>query len=135
MRHSCVPGRRGGLRRGEKTLAGRLYPRLNPDELLTADRNFYSFDAWGLAAGSGAALLWRAPTGLGLPIVQVLPDGTYLSVLINPSIRGQRRRAAILATARAITGGPTGSSTPPRRTWYGSWSTTSPIARATAPQS
>jgi hypothetical protein len=31
---------------GEKTLANRLYPRLNPDELLTADRNFYSFGAW-----------------------------------------------------------------------------------------
>jgi hypothetical protein len=27
---------------GEKTLAGRLYPRLRDDELLTADRNFYS---------------------------------------------------------------------------------------------
>ncbi len=50
---------------GEKTLAMRLYPRLRADELLTADRNFYSFTAWGLAAGTGAALLWRAPTGLG----------------------------------------------------------------------
>jgi hypothetical protein len=84
---------------GEKTLAQRLYPRLRRDELLTADRGFYSFDAWGLAAGSGAGLLWRAPTGLGLPIVKVLPDGTYLSVLINPAIRGARRRAAILAAA------------------------------------
>src|SRR5829696_5524710 len=26
---------------GEKTLAHRLYPRLNPEEVLTADRNFY----------------------------------------------------------------------------------------------
>jgi hypothetical protein len=84
---------------GEKTLAKRLYSRLRTDELLTADRNFYAFDAWGLAAGSGAALLWRAPTGLGLPVVTVLSDGTYLSVLINPAIRGARRRAAILAAA------------------------------------
>ena len=44
---------------GEKTLANRLYPRLRRDELLTADRNFYSYPAWGLAAGSGAALLGR----------------------------------------------------------------------------
>ena len=49
--------------------------------------------------GSGAALLWRAPTGLGLPVVRVLPDGTYLSVLINPTIRGARRREAIMAAA------------------------------------
>ena len=85
---------------GEKTLARRLYPRLRRDELLTADRNFYSFQAWELAAGTGAALLWRAPTQLDLPIVRILPDGTYLSVLIDPAIRSARRRAAILAAAR-----------------------------------
>ncbi len=36
--------------------------------------------AWDLATRSGAVLLWRAPTGLGLPVVKVLPDGTYLGV-------------------------------------------------------
>ena len=98
MRHARVCGRRGraSYATGEKTLANRLYPRLRRDELLTADRNCYSFGAWDLATGSGAALLWRAPTQLRLPIVKVLPDGTYLSVLINPAIRGARRRAAIL---------------------------------------
>lgn len=84
---------------GEKTLANRLYPRLNPDELLTADRNFYSFGAWAAAAASGAALLWRAPTQLGLPVTQVLSDGTYLSVLINPKIRAAARRDQIMAAA------------------------------------
>lgn len=62
---------------GERTLAQRLYPRLQPDELLTADRGFYSFAAWGEAVASGAALLWRAPAGLELPLVQVLAEGTY----------------------------------------------------------
>ena len=85
---------------GEQTLAQRLYPRLRVDELLTADRGFYSFDAWSVAAGTGAALLWRAPTGLRLPVVRVLADGTYLSVLIDAAIRGKRREA-ILAAARA----------------------------------
>jgi hypothetical protein len=84
--HAFLAAEVGPMADGEKTLAKRLYPRLRPDELLTADRNFYAFDAWGLAAGSGAALLWRAPTGLGLPVVRVLPDGTYLSVLINPAV-------------------------------------------------
>lgn len=60
---------------GEKTMARRLYPRLAADELLTADRNFYSFTDWGLAVATGAALLWRAPSGLGLPVVKVLGDG------------------------------------------------------------
>jgi hypothetical protein len=31
---------------GEKTLAARLLPRLRDDELLTADRGFYSWQAW-----------------------------------------------------------------------------------------
>ena len=86
---------------GEKTLAHRLYPRLNPEEVLTADRNFYSFTAWGLATETGAALLWRAPTGLALPVVEILPDGTYLTVLINPKIRGTGRRERLLAAAPA----------------------------------
>lgn len=42
---------------GEKTLAKRLYPRLRPDELRTADRDLYRFGAWSLTTGSGAALL------------------------------------------------------------------------------
>ncbi len=68
---------------GEKTLAHRLYPRLRADELLTADRGFYSWQAWDTAAATGAALLWRAPTQLDLPVVRVLPDGTYLTVLME----------------------------------------------------
>lgn len=86
---------------GEKTLARRLYLRLRRDELLTADRNFYSYDAWDLAAGTGAALLWRAPTQLRLPVIRVLPDGTYLSVLVNPKLRGTRRDRVITAAREA----------------------------------
>ena len=103
--HAFVAAETGAWSVGEKTLANRLYQRLRRDELLTADRNFYSFEGWGLAARSGAALLWRAPTGLSLPVVRVLPDGTYLSVLINPAIRGARRRAAILAAADEVAHG------------------------------
>ena len=85
---------------GEKTLAARLLPRLRPDELLTADRGFYSWQAWDTATATGAGLLWRAPTQLELPVVRVLGDGTYHTVLITPSIRG-RRRERLLAAARA----------------------------------
>ena len=87
----------------EKTLAELLYPRLRPAELLTADRNFYSFQAWTGAVRTGAALLWRAPTQLRLPVVEVLADGTYTSVVIDPAIRGGRRDR-IIAAARAGTG-------------------------------
>jgi hypothetical protein len=85
---------------GEKTLAGRLYPRLRADELLTADRGFYSWTGWDTAAATGAALCWRAPTQLTLPMVRVLADGTYLTVVMDSTIRGPRREA-VLAAARA----------------------------------
>jgi hypothetical protein len=85
---------------GEKTLAGRLYGRLRREELLTADRGFYSWNAWDSAAATGAALLWRAPTALTLPVITVLSDGTYLTVVMDAAIRGPRR-AAIVAAARA----------------------------------
>jgi hypothetical protein len=98
--HAFLAAQVGAWSQGEKTLAMGLYPRLRGDELLTADRNFYSFDAWSAAVRSGAALLWRAPTGLRLPVVAVLADGTYTSVLIHPTIRGGRRER-ILAAARA----------------------------------
>lgn len=86
--HAFVAAEVDAYRVGEKTLAQRLYPRLRADELLTADRGFYSWAAWDAAAATGAALLWRAPTQLNLPVVAVLGDGTYLTALIAPSIRG-----------------------------------------------
>ncbi|MEC3979911.1 IS4 family transposase [Amycolatopsis sp. H20-H5] len=99
--HAFLAAEVGPYAVGEQTLAQRLYPRLRGDELLTADRNFYSWAAWDTAAATGAALLWRAPTQLNLPVVAVLPDGTYLTVLINPKVRGAGRRRQILAAAEA----------------------------------
>lgn len=100
--HAFVAAQIGPYATGEKTLAAHLYPRLRPDELLTADRGFYSWDAWDNAWSTGAALLWRAPTQLDLPVVKVCSDGTYLTALIKPTVRG-RRRALLLGAARTAT--------------------------------
>ena len=98
--HAFVAAEIGGYSTGEKTLAHKLFQRLRADELLTADRGFYSWQAWDTAAATGAALLWRAPTQLTLPVVKVLDDGTYLSALMDASIRGARREK-IIAAAKA----------------------------------
>jgi hypothetical protein len=98
--HAFVAAEIGSYATGEKTLAQRLYPRLRDDELLTADRGFYSWTAWDTAQATGAELLWRATTQLDLPLVAVLPDGTYLSVLVKPTIRGGRRQR-LTAAAQA----------------------------------
>ncbi len=98
--HAFVDARITAIGTGEKSAAVPLLSRLGGDWLLTADRGFYSFDAWRLARGSGADLLWRAPTQPRLPLVAVLDDGTYLSVLVNPAYR-QARRDALIAAAIA----------------------------------
>jgi Transposase DDE domain len=85
---------------GEQALARKLYRRLAEDWLLIADRNFYGWADWCAAADSGAALLWRVKADLALPVLELLPDGSYSSVLVNPKIRGKARQQLIEA-ARA----------------------------------
>ena len=74
----------GGYRTGEKTLARQLLPRLDAGMLCLADSNFTCYELWRDAAAAGAQLLWRAGASLGLPVIEVLPDGTYLSRLRAP---------------------------------------------------
>jgi hypothetical protein len=98
--HAVVDAEIGGIAgkgSGEQSLARRLYGRLEEDWLLIADRNFYNWQDWRAAAASGAALLWRVRADLALPVLQILPDGSYLSVLASPKIGGKARQALIEA--------------------------------------
>ena len=90
----------GGKGSGEQSLARKLYPRLEEDWLVIADRNFYNWKDWCTAAGTGAALLWRMKENARLPVLEMLPDGSYRSVLIAPRITGGKRDALIAAARR-----------------------------------
>jgi hypothetical protein len=85
---------------GEQSLARTLYPQLEQDWLLIADRNFYNWQDWRAAADTGAALLWRVKADLTLPPLEFFPDGSYRSVLVNPKVKG-KARAGLLAAAPA----------------------------------
>jgi hypothetical protein len=87
----------GGKGSGEQALARGLYPQLEEDWLVIADRNFYSWKDWRAAADTGAALLWRMKANALLPVLQMLPDGSCRSVLIGPKITGRKREALITA--------------------------------------
>jgi hypothetical protein len=96
--HAVVDAEIGGIAgkgAGEQSLARKLYRRLEQDWLLIADRNFCNWQDWQAAAASGAQLLWRVKSDLTLPVLQMLPDGSYLSVLANPRIGGKARQALI----------------------------------------
>jgi hypothetical protein len=69
---------------GERTLARRLLPHVGSGMLLMADRGFPAWDLCGQMAATGAQLLWRVSESFTLPLMEVLPDGTYLSYLQGP---------------------------------------------------
>jgi hypothetical protein len=88
---AVLAGAAAGKGSGEQSLARRLYPQLDQDWLVIADRNFYAFQDWCAAADTGAALLWRVKASARLPMLDTLPDGSFASVLINPKITGPAR--------------------------------------------
>lgn len=89
--HAMLDAEVGPFSVGEKTLVKPLLARLGADWLVTADRNFYGFAAWRTAQDTGAALCWRAPGQVKLPVLEALADGSYLSVVIDSSVQGVPR--------------------------------------------
>ena len=93
--HAAVGAAFEGCNGDERALAEQLLPRVEDDMLVTADRNFYSFALWGKFRETGADLLWRVSASVELPVLAWLLDGSYLSLAINPKIRGTRRERLI----------------------------------------
>jgi hypothetical protein len=101
--HAKVAAQMGpaaGKGSSEQALARRMFGRLEPDWLLIADRGFYNWADWQAAAATGAALLWRVKADLRLPVLQLLPDGSYLSVVAKPTLHDKARNK-LIAAARA----------------------------------
>jgi hypothetical protein len=82
----------GPLGTGEQALAATLAGCLRPGMLLLADRGFYGWRLWRLAAGTGADLLWRVQSGVRLPVVRELPDGSWLARIDDPAAVDRRAR-------------------------------------------
>ena len=101
--HATVDARIGavaGKGAGEQALARPMLRGLEEDWLLIADRNFYDWEDWCTAADTGAALLWRVKSDLRLPVLGLLPDGSYRSVLVSPKVRGKARQQLLEAARR-----------------------------------
>jgi hypothetical protein len=77
--HAVLDAQIGSIRHGERELAEALTSSLTPDMLILADRGFFSYGLWRSYLLTGAALLWRLSKTTHLPVLQVLPDGSYLS--------------------------------------------------------
>jgi hypothetical protein len=80
---------------GEQPLTRQLLGKLAPGDLLLADRNFLSRGLLKDVLGRGIHVLWRAKSDADLPVLEVLPDGTWLSRIADPAAsRRMRRRGA-----------------------------------------
>ena len=89
--HVLFGSQMADYRTGEITLAKAVLTSLRPGMLCLADRQFFGFELWTLARGSGADLLWRINKNMRLGCEKRLPDGSYLS-RIYPSERDWRRK-------------------------------------------
>ena len=67
---------------GEQSLARRLYRRLEEDWLRVADRNIYNWADWCTAVIPGRRCCGGSRRTSRLPVLELLPDGSYSSVLV-----------------------------------------------------
>jgi Insertion element 4 transposase N-terminal/Transposase DDE domain len=89
--HAIFDAALGPYRVSEQELAGLLWDSLTQGMLCLADRNFYSFERFQQARGTGAQLLWRVKSDIGLPCEQPLADGSYLTSIHALTNRKARR--------------------------------------------
>jgi len=86
-----------GFATGELALLGKLVRRgaIRPGMLVLADRYFSGHPQVAQVVAAGADLLFRAQNNRNLPVVEELPDGSYLSILPSANLpsAGDRLRA------------------------------------------
>jgi len=85
--HAIVAATLGSIYTGEREYAEQLTTAVTDDMLIMADRGFYSFDLYKHYMATGAALVWRVPSTLTLPVLQTLPDGSYHSEITSTKTR------------------------------------------------
>lgn len=91
--HATIGAAMGPVRTDERTLAEEVIDTyLRAGMLLVADRGFYSYDLWARAVVTGADLLWRVSDTLELPVLQYLPDGSFLSEVLPPQVKQSIKR-------------------------------------------
>jgi len=97
--HAVVAARIGTLAVGERELAAGLLDSMEPGMLVIADRGFFGFEFWRDCLLTGADLLFRVASGLKLPVITALPDGSYLSEVASPKVRSSGFKIPMAAAA------------------------------------
>ena len=94
--HAVVDAAMGGLHLGESSLAPSLARSLGRGMLLLVDQGLCSLELWRSLQATGAELVWRCRQDVKLPVLAVLPDGSFASEL------GQSRPASQRVAVRVV---------------------------------
>lgn len=105
--HANVAAELGSIHTGERALAEKLLPYFDAEMLVIFDAGFYSYDFFTGCQATGAQLLFRVSANLKLPVLQRLPDDSYLSAITgkgtatptkmgNATVLAARKRAVIV---------------------------------------
>lgn len=89
--HAILDAALGAYTTSERELAARLRDSLTAGMLCLADRGFYSSELFQETRATGAQLLWRAKSDVGLPREQTLTDGSYLTTIYARKNREAKR--------------------------------------------
>ena len=95
--HAIVAASLGPYKASEWSLCQDILPSLSAGMLCLADRGFAGYARWQEASATGAQLLWRAKSNAQLPVLQRLPDGSFLSAIYpdESSHRGGRKGISV----------------------------------------
>jgi hypothetical protein len=91
--HAIIDAVFDACRFSEQELTGRLIAAMRPGMLVLADRNFGHRLFARIATSTGADLIWRIKSNADFPAVQVLDDGSYLSVISEQRYKKRWRTA------------------------------------------
>jgi hypothetical protein len=92
--HAILAANLGAYRESEWAICQPLLASLNAGMLCLADRGFNGYTHWATAQATGAQLLWRCASNRTLPVVKVLRDGTYLSMIYPSGTTSRKQRQA-----------------------------------------
>lgn len=82
--HAILAARIDSYSAREWSVCEPLLARMDSTMLCLADMSFNGFEYWRKAQATGAQLLWSCAINRQLPVLQALPDGSYLSQVQPP---------------------------------------------------
>lgn len=100
--HAIVDAEIGRAAEGEDTLTRRILSggAVQPDMVIMTDAGLYSYQNFQMIIDAGADAILRVGANVGLPMLEWLPDGSYLSYIADPDEKRKQYRKLYCGRAK-----------------------------------